>query len=324
MDKNCHMFRKGILVVGAIALAGVLVCGCGNGAAEPAPTVQTTAVQSEEQGQMLRLGVVLAPEETGLGFKKALMEENTSDSFNQVSIYLGIAQASWEVDGQEVPLEEALAQGKVTQEEIAYCAQMDARNGFCEETQETRNGLTHFTYRYPDFNLRVVNDVYVTPDGGQDRIRHTAIYPNRPDQRVGPYTNFYDPVTGDRTDWEDWGLKFEMEQVSPTQMKILCTQSEGQQIGQLAVKWYSLYNRQGFVQEKDPQASGQSPEYVVALNHNGQTVFTIDWEDAYGPLPAGTYWLTLNVIDEFDEKDVHPLMQDFHDWQAYDISFTIE
>ncbi len=39
MNKNCHMFRKGILTAGAIALAGILVCGCGNGSAEPAPTV---------------------------------------------------------------------------------------------------------------------------------------------------------------------------------------------------------------------------------------------------------------------------------------------
>ena len=326
MEKNRHTIRKGIAMAGGILLTCTLVCGCGNASAvQQEPAVQTEATQAAQHlppEQKLRLGVVKAPEETGLGFKQALLEENTEDSFTKVAIYQGIAQATWEADGGAIPLEDALAQGIITQEEIACYAQLDARNGYCVETQQTKHGLTHFTYTYPDFNLRVINDVYVTPDGGEDRIRHTVIYPNRPDQILGPYVDFLDPVTGQRTDWENWGLAFQVEEVSPTEVKIRCTQSSGQQIGVLTVEGYSLAGEN--LPPKKQGTPEEAQECAIALKQNSETAFTINWEQLYGALPAGSYRLSLSVRDYFAEEAVPPLTQDYHDWQVYDLEFTVK
>ncbi len=87
--------------------------------------------------------MVKAQEETWLGFNQALLEENTEDSFTKVAIYQGIALATWEADGGAMPLEEALGQGIITQEEIAflgnnlyYCIRNDKRS-----TKKDKNTL---------------------------------------------------------------------------------------------------------------------------------------------------------------------------------------
>ena len=243
-----------------------------------------------------------------------LFEENTEDSFAKVSLRDGFAQAYLEVNGENIPLGDALNEEIITQAELCYLARLDAQNGFCVQTHETRNGLSHFTYRYPDFNLRVIYDVYITPDGNQDLIDHIVIYPVKENKTFGAYTDFFDPDTGRRTDREDWGLTFTQIAATPTSVTVHCRQSEGQQIGQLSIDWYFLRNVAN---------DGESPSCEIPLTMNGETTFTIDWAEEYGELPSGEYAITLNIIDHFDERQVHPLMQDFHDWQAYTLEFTI-
>lgn len=102
---------------------------------------------------------------------------------------------------------------------------------------------------------------------------------------------------------------------------IQCKQTGGQQIGQLSVDWYYLVNTDGV--ELTGNADAQAPECKAELNMGGETTLTLDWTEPYGQLPSGNYRLTLNIIDLFDPEQVHPLMQDFHDWQVYDIEFSI-
>lgn len=300
----------------AILISGIL--GYMIGKAPVTASVSSTAADApQESGPALKLSVVEDPQAE----YDTLLEENTESSFTKVSIRSGIAQANIELDGETLSLADALESGRITQEEIAYLARLDARNGYCEQTHATQNGLTHFTYQYPTFNLRIVYDVYVTPDGGEDLINHITIYPVRDNEILGPYVDFYDPVTGERTDLEDWGLTFSLVTTSPTGATIECQQTGGQQIGQLSVDWYFLSNDAGFLTRLDESAS--SPTCGVNLNMNGDTTITLDWTDIYGQLPSGTYQLALNVIDHFEEADVHPLMQDYHDWQQYTIDFSI-
>lgn len=300
----------------AILISGIL--GYIIGKAPVKTSVSSTAADApQESGPALKLSVVEDPQAE----YDTLLEENTESSFTKVSIRSGIAQANIALDGETLSLADALESGRITQEEIAYLARLDAQNGYCEQTHATQNGLTHFTYQYPTFNLRIVYDVYVTPDGGEDLINHITIYPVRDNEILGPYVDFYDPVTGERTDLEDWGLTFSLVTTSPTGATIECQQTGGQQIGQLSVDWYFLSNEAGFLTRLDESAS--SPTCGVNLNMDGDTTITLDWTDVYGQLPSGTYQLTLNVIDHFEEADVHPLMQDYHDWQQYTIDFSI-
>lgn len=299
-----------------ILLPLILLCfllsACGQ-----APTDPTTEGEAAFETPALNLTITADPEAE----YSCLMEENTETSFTAISLRSGIAEANITIDGESLPLADALTQGLITQEEIFCYARKDARSGFCEEEHQTKNGLTHFTYHYPDYNLRVVYDVYETPDGGTDLINHVAIYPNRENYLWGAYRDFYDPVTGKRTDLEDWGLTFTVLEATAHTITIECQQSGGQQIGQLSVDWYTLSNESGFLQNLD--GTGEAPSCETVLNMNGKTVFTLDWTDVHGALPSGEYSIGLNVFDHFDETTVHPLMKDYHDWQAYDLTFSI-
>ena len=321
-NKKLRVIGIALGVCLAVGLSGL--CGYqigrnpGGEVAAPEPLVEETLPES---GPALKLSVV-ADDEAG---RSVLLEENTENSFTRTAIREGFSQANIEVDGETMSLKEALESGRITQAEIGCLARLDAQNGYCQATRQTRNGLTHFTYQYPDFNLRVVYDVYVTPDGGEDLIDHILLYPVRSNEFLGAYTDFYDPVTWERTDLEDWGVCFTVDEATPTQATVTCQQAGGQQIGQLFVDWYYLVpivDGQGVGMDRIDGVM-ESPRCEVPLNMGGETTFTLDWTEEYGPLPSGEYRVSLNVLDHFDESQVHPLMQDFHDWQIYDVMITV-
>lgn len=268
-----------------------------------------------ETGQALLLQAEKDPDGSTQLFHPA---ELTTDELTQNMYYVGLSRVTVTVDGHAMALEDALHQGMITFAQLAADAQLDARNGFCEESATSYNGVSYFVYRYPELSVGLVNDVYATPDGQQHLIRKLSVY--APDEDVTPPNHYYDSNWG-LLDLEDWGLTFSVEQVSTTAITLRCTQSGGQQIGQLSVDWYSLRNEQGFL----PNLSGtaESPSCEVALQMDGETQITLDWTEEYGSLPGGQYVLTLNIQDHYDPSQLHPLMQNFHDWQAYNLEFTI-
>lgn len=267
-----------------------------------------------ETGQALLLQAEKDPD----GSTQLFHPAELTDELTQNMYYVGLSRVTVTVDGHAMALEDALHQGTITFAQLAADAQLDARNGFCEESATSYNGVSYFVYRYPELSVGLVNDVYATPDGQQHLIRKLSVY--APDEDVTPPNHYYDSNWG-LLDLEDWGLTFSVEQASATAITLRCTQSGGQQIGQLSVDWYSLRNEQGFL----PNLSGtaESPSCEVALQMDGETQITLDWTEEYGSLPSGQYGLTLNIQDHYDPSQVHPLMQNFHDWQAYNLEFTI-
>lgn len=246
--------------------------------------------------------------------------EETGGNFSQCVQYRGVKSVSIEIDGQTLALEEALSEGLVNEEELFYLARTDARNGFCEQVQESKNGLTHYTFRYPEYNLRIVYDIYETPDGQQHLISDLCIYDKT--INLGAYVDIYDKDTGKRLDLEDWGIEMEITDVTSTGLTLTITQTGGQQIGDLYTFGYALIvEDEGFVTRLD--ASGETPSLDHALQMEGITELTVDWTDVYGELPSGEYELMLDIIDRFDEDQVHPLMVDYHDWQVYTQMITI-
>ena len=248
-----------------------------------------------------------------------LSSEETGGNFNRNVQYRGVKNVTVEIDGQTCALEDALCKGLLSEEELFYLARADARNGFCEEIQESYHGLTHFTYCYPKYNLRIIYDIYETPDGQQHLISDLCVY--APKINLSSYVDFYDDETGYRLDREDWGIEVEITEVISTGMSLICTQSGGQQIGELRTTGYMLANEEGFVTGLD--GSAHIPSYDAPLQMDETTQLTLDWADIYGELPSGEYRLGLHVIDEFDKSQVHPLMVDYHDWQIYELRFTI-
>lgn len=232
--------------------------------------------------------------------------------------YRYISNVTIEIGNEQVALEDAIRDGMITVSEISSYARIDAQNGFCTETCESRHGVSHFTYQYPDFNLRTIYDIYETPDGQQHLINDIMLL--HPDKTVGAYTDFYNN-DGNRLDREDWGLDFEISAIMPKGITLNCIQSEGQQIGTLVLDGFTLRQDNHHISRLN--GSAELSDLDITILSDSSTDITIDWTEDYGELPAGEYLIILHIRDIFDETQVHPLMEDFHDWQMYDLTFVI-
>lgn len=306
MKKLCSLFLL------SLALA-VLFMGCSQ---STSPSVTESSGAEEAVEPILNISVVSDLSVTGERFSK----EDLNGNFTHGLSYHNVTDVTIELDGAVLALEEAFQTGALTEEEIFTFARQDAKQGFCVEEFKSRNGLTHFTYRYPNYNLRLIYDVYETPDGQQHLICDMAIYPPS-GVILGEYLDFYDEETGERLDREDWGLTLEAAQVSATGITINCTQSGGQQVGELRTSYFLLAHANSFVQRLS--GSAEIPSFDFAFQMDGTTQLQLDWTDSYGTLPSGDYVLWLYVNDIFDESQLHPLMRDYHDLQIYPVAFSI-
>lgn len=233
--------------------------------------------------------------------------------------YRKVNNVQIEIDGKQIALESAIQNSHASFAPILYYAQRDAENGFCEEQYTSKLGLAHFTYRYPEFDLRIVNDIYETPDGNQHFIKDLAIF--KSGQAVNAYTDFYDADTGERLDLENWGISFDAVRISPVGITLNCKQSGGQQIGSLILNHYIVSNDKGFCENL--QNNGEAIGINLPIQMNATSELILDWSSFYGELPAGKYSVLLYVSDEFESSQVHPLMKDFHNLQRYTLEFEI-
>ena len=87
------------------------------------------------------------------------MPEELNNKLSYPLFYSGLKEVTIEIDGKSKPLENAIRYGNISFEDICYLAKLDAKNGECIETYVSRNGLTKFLYSYPEFDLKIVNDV---------------------------------------------------------------------------------------------------------------------------------------------------------------------
>ena len=104
--------------------------------------------------------------------------------------------------------------------------------------------------------------------------------------------------------------------MTPTGITLKCTQSGGQQVGQLQTRYYDLTS-------VDEQKSLTYGENAVEIAENGDTLYTLDWSDACGALPSGTYQISIEFRDVYDESQIHPLIRKFHNSQYYGLDFEI-
>ena len=240
--------------------------------------------------------------------------EEIGNNFNQNMSYAGVKDVYIYLNRTNERLEDALKNGDITEEEIFFRARQDAREGHCEETYETIHGVSFYTYHYPDYDLRLTYDVFKSPNGKSYPVSQMLLYRFADVSIVPPSGVFVDPETGVLLDKEDWGLTFELSDVTDHSATVTCTQSGGQQIGQLKITNYCI-----IVPEVDTDI--QDCEVEIAMD--GTCQFTLDWSECYGDLPSGTYRLALWVDDVYDKSQLHPLMDKFQNVQVHDIEFTI-
>lgn len=282
-------------------------------------TMQGALSSGADTGERRLLISAVADREAG---STVFSPEELNGAVDNYLHYVNLTDVTVELDGVPVPLEQALREGAITVEEITAYARIDAKNGICQEKYESTHGLTEFTYRYPEFNLQLIYDVYETPDGKQHLIQSINLY------RTGSgvsnaYYDFESEYTY-RLDREDWGLTFEVVQATPTSITLNCTQSGGQQFGELEIMFYTLF-AEGFqfIPTLDSVESIDDYGAQITIEQNADSQLTINWACAYEPLSSGDYYIELHIQDIFDASQVHPLADDFYDMQEYYIPFSI-
>lgn len=255
--------------------------------------------------------------EKDLDNAQSFSAEELGGNFNRGLLYRRVKNVTIGIDGEAVPLETALAQGKITEEALWYYVQQDARNGFCQETWESRLGLSWATFDYGDYTVVMAKDVYETPDGQQHLISAMKVH----DPQNGLYTEpiyggYYDEETYQRIDREDWGLTLEILDLTPEGATVRATQSGGQQIGTLQISWINVYSEAN----NAVSATGENGFAPIPLEMNGVTEFTVQWSDS---LSAGQYRLAFEVTDVYAPEDVHPLMRNYYDLQVYEVESSL-
>lgn len=238
-------------------------------------------------------------------------ESDLGDNYTGTLDYFRVTDIMIKVGDDSVPLEEALRDGTTTFHEIHYLAQKDAAAGICYETAESKRGLTRFSYDYLSYKLIVTDDIYETPDGKQHHIRDLTVTDTGTDTML----------LLQHLDQEDWGIEFEVAEVSPSGITLTYTQSGGQLIGQLHIGNYSLSRTDivHVVQRLDDMLMSESQ----LIEHNTQGTITLDFETLYGTLESGDYLLYLYLHDVYDPEQVPPLVRNYHDMQCYTVEFSI-
>lgn len=304
-------YSKYFFVLTIVALLSTALSSC-------AQSISFSPIASNKKTPRLYISAVT---DENAGFT-TITHDQLGGNFDEDIVYLNLIDVNITVDGTSYPLENAIRDGLITVEEIFAYARIDARNGICTETYTSVNGLAHFTYQYPDFDLRLVYDIYEAPDGNTHLINSMGIY--KPGSEVG--TSYYSDETGEPLNREEWGITLSVTEVTDTNINLKCTQSGGQHIGELYILTWGIYDT-----EHKKDIIHNSMELVEELAKNPQkkiqqdctSEIVLDWSENLIDLPSGTYEVYLYIIDIFDQEDVHPLMKDYTDLQSYYIPFTV-
>ena len=303
--------KKAISII--LVIVVVLTCGCSQ--------------QTEKSSQRLLISAVTDTEST-----TTINKEDLNGNYDGNLRFQNVTDVAITLNSKSYPLERAIADGLITVDEIEAYARIDARNGFCKEIAESDRGVSHFIYRYQGVcDLYFTHDVYETPNGSDPVTTYFAVCNNNGMDNsfyLGGNTMYNVLDQNYPSDMEDWKLNFEVTDVSPTGFTLNIRQNDSpikqfrsQHLGQLKLTAFELYD----LESMDSYFYRfNSDDSVIIPNEN--SVFEIlfsEFEDPQETLPSGSYRIFLDITDEFNESDIHPLMQDYYHTQGYWISFDI-
>lgn len=313
MKKAMWIFLCCVLLIGAFFL------GTRFSAAEP-------KAETAQPGQALQLTVTM---DTDAGFRDIPLEQEPYDKMT----CLGIADAAIVVDGVSYDLEQALAGKVISAADLAAAAKQDAARDLCGEVAQSENGLSVYTYYYPDFRLRHIYDLYETPDGQQHQIADILLYSAASEPGfVPPYDENGVPI-----DYENWGLTLELAKVDAQEAVVAIQQQGGQQFGRLNLREFVLcaQNPDTGAWEELPLLEGVEKSYTYIREENnepdperfltmgGKVEIPLALAESYGPLQPGQYQLRLQIADFYEDPAIPPLSRNYHDAQWYVLEFTI-
>jgi len=113
-----------------------------------------------------------------------------------------------------------------------------------------------------------------------------------------------------------WGLTFEVKDVTPTGLTIVCTQSGGEPTGELQTgSYYFIEKKEGdrwggmeYTEIEEDQVGWTAEAWIIAPDNTLE--WEVDWSWLYGELPAGEYRIGKSVMDwretgDYDEAGIY-------------------
>lgn len=278
---------------------------------EVMPTAPENLTISLSNGQYLRID---AEAEDGAKHTEILPAGSGSDCRTEIH-YVDVCDVRIEVDGMVYYLEDAIREELISLEQIYAYSSIDAHLGYCETFTKVRSGLTFLVFRYPEYELRFTYDYYFLPDGEHRFVNELYISKNRYDVNS----------SANRVVQEDWGVTFEVSEANSSSITLRCTQSGGQQLGELITDYFYIESvqEQGSIPGLNGFADTGSYQPKIVIPRGSVSEITLDWTDIYGELPPGDYWMSLKVSDVYDPAGTQPLMSKFETHQSYTIPFVI-
>lgn len=124
-----------------------------------------------------------------------------------------------------------------------------------------------------------------------------------------------DTNTADSSVQYDWGITMKVENVTPSGLTLVCSQSEGENISQLETG-------SSFVVQKKKKDKWKDVDYIIKKDEVGWTMearilpkestgkLEVDWEWLYGKLPSGDYrigkeFMNFRGTGDFDKETVY-------------------
>lgn len=212
--------------------------------------------------------------------------------------YYGLHDVYVTVDGDTLPLKEALSYGKVTIDGIiAECNRLNALSGYTIASEYKDGGSV--LYDFGDYKIIK----YHTLDGNRDVYIGTSEMDINAKNATAVYIGAYL--------WKDFGLRLEASDVTAGGAKLIFNVHEAEATGTLQTgeafwlekkvgnKWISC--------ETNPLIDYAFNMVAYALEQDKENILETDWEWLYGKLEAGQYRISKEVMDfretgDFDEQ----------------------
>ena len=288
-------YLKKILCTILCVASLLLVAGCGS--TKAAPELKLSVENNRE---------------SYLYFPGSVLGKNLNPGMD----YQYVGNVQIQVGRESLPLEKAIRDGKVTIQQMYAQACKDGEEQICTLTRLSQNGVTNNLFRYPDFQINIVDDL-LEYDGRDIPVAYLAVSsseqtPNTIDgwdsQRKSPRVK------------EDWGLSFEAA-FSDGSLSVTVHQSGGMQQGMLTVENAAIIDQYPFALSDQDGNVRLTQLEGAPLTMDGESRMEINLAEFLGQEPEkGTYTLRI-CIEDHALSEQTPKHQSS---QYYSIPFTVQ
>ena len=327
---------KKLSIILVLLLVFLLTACATNSLQESAPETQPPTLSnppteaaslSSDNAQLINFRLIGSANSTG---EQCITSEELEGIYDGEIYYYHSSDVLIKIDDTEMSLRDAILNQCISVEEFLAGLRTDARRGYCEETYGSYLGLTHFIYTYKQYDVIVYDDLWEAPNGESFLVREIWIQPG--------YLSEFDPTgiarkyqdeNGNDISYrrEDWGLTFEVVEVTPTSVRVNVIQRGGQQFGQLQADLKNVAiaaAEKGYLNTiHGTRAYAEVSPADGLITMNGNTEFIFDWSKDLGELPSGSYGVGFTVDDIYDAAQIHPFTKNYKDSDVYGFEFEI-